>query len=65
MSCWECSRLLLRLAYFFGLLWTWWQRLQRFTWLLSFAPHFGQRRPLSCMTNFVRGRVFTFADPLN
>jgi hypothetical protein len=34
------------------------QRLQRFTWLLSFAPHLGQRRFLSWWANFVRGRVF-------
>ncbi len=53
-NCWKGS-------YFFGFVCTAWQRLQRFTWLLSLAPHFGQRRCLSCMTNFVRGRVFTFA----
>jgi hypothetical protein len=52
MNCWEDS-------YFFGFFWTWWQRLQRITWLLSLAPHLGQRRDLSSMTNFVRGRVFT------
>jgi hypothetical protein len=34
------------------------QRLQRLTWLLSFAPHLGQRRALSWWTNFVRGRDF-------
>jgi hypothetical protein len=34
------------------------QRLQRFTWLLSFAPHLWQRRVLSLSVNFVLGRVF-------
>lgn len=34
------------------------QRLQRVTWLLTLAPHLGQRRALSLRANFVRGRLF-------
>lgn len=45
-------------AYFRGLPTNPAQRLHRLTWLLSFAPHLGQRRALSWWTNFVRGRVF-------
>jgi hypothetical protein len=33
-------------------------RLQRVRWLLSLAPHFGQRRLFRFKTSFVRGRDF-------
>ena len=46
------------LSYLRGLLATAVQRRQRTTWLLSFAPHFAQRRFFSFMAKRVRGRLF-------
>jgi hypothetical protein len=34
------------------------------TWVLSLAPHFGQRRAFNCMTKSVRGR-FPIAGPFD